>query len=330
MPDTDLIDPDAICASGTMTAAEAAALRRNYYKDGIISEDEANALFAIEQSCKAAPAAWGPLFVEALTDYIVHQVKPTGYVTAGNASWLIERISNGGKINSRNAFDLLVAVLNEARWAPAALSVLALGQVRDAVVSGKGPLRTGVKPALGAVNSTDVLALRAILFASGGDGNITVSRAEAEVLMDIQDAADENLSDPGWIDLYVKAIANHLMAASGFAPPSREVALRQEAWLTAEPSLAGFFSDMVHAGLAGIREAYQVPSAEQAELARLEDYKRAILVDEEITAPETKWLAGRINRDGRISEAEHALLSFIKANSPKIDPALDQLMAGVA
>jgi len=34
--------------------------------------------------------------------------------------------------------------------------------------------------------------------------------------------------------------------------------------------------------------------------------------------------------DGRISEAEHALLGFIKANSPRIDPALDKLMATVA
>lgn len=330
MADSDIIDPSAICQRGAITEAEIAAIRRNYYKDGIVSEAEADALFAIARSCPLAPAAWGALFIEALMDYLVHQVKPTGYVTAENAAWLTGRISVNGKISSRNAFDLLVKILDEARWAPASLTTLALAQVRDAVVNGKGPLRSGSKPALGVITNSDAAALRSILYAAGGDGNIAVTRAEAEVLMDIADAADETLSDPAWTDLYTKAIANHLLAAHGYAPPPREEALRQEAWLEAEPDLGGFLGDMVRSGLSGVWEAYHTPDVEDLALAKLEEQKRAILIDEEITAPEAAWLAERINRDGRVSDAELALLGFLKANSPTIDPSLATLMARVA
>ena len=330
MADSDFIDPSAICQRGSITQAEIATIRRNYYKDGIVSETEADALFAIERSCPLAPAAWGPLFVEAITDYLVHQVKPEGYLTAENGAWLTGRISVNGKISSRIIFDLLVKILDESRWAPASLTTLALAQVRDAVVNGKGPLRAGGKPALGVITSSDVSALRSILYAAGGDGNIGVTRAEAEVLMDIADAADDTLSDPAWTDLYTKAIANHLLAAHGYAPPTRQEALKQEAWLEAEPDLGGFLGDMVRSGLRGVWDAYHTPDVEDLALAKLEEQKRAILVDEEIAAPEAAWLAERINRDGRVSDAELALLSFLKANSSRIDPSLDALMARVA
>ena len=329
MADTDDIDPAAICARGVLTSADVAAIRRGYHKDGSISEAEADALFALEQNCRA-PVEWGALFVEAIVEYLVHQAQPEGYVSADNAVWLSERISAGGKIQTRNEFELLVKVLEEARWAPASLSALALNQLRDAVANGEGPLRQGAKPAKGAISAADVAALRRILYACGGDGNIAITRAEAEALMDIAEAADESLCDPAWIDLYAKAIANHLMAASGFTPPPREQALRQEAWLEAEPDLAGFLGDMVRSGLGGVFNAYRTPAPEAMQLARLEEQKRAILLGEDITAPEANWLAGRIGREGRIGEAEQALLSFIKANSPHIDPALDALMARVA
>ncbi len=327
----DEIDPSALCALGSLTSADVAAIQRGYYRDGIVAESEADALFALEQSCHVQPPEWGQLFVMALTDYLVHQLQPQGYLTAENAAWLTERISADGKVQTLNEFNLLVKVLEEARWAPGALATLALSQVRDAIVDGIGPLRLGArKPAPGIATAADVAALRRILYASAGEGNIAVTRAEAEVLLDIADAADEDLSDPAWADLFSKALANHLMAGSGYVAPSREEVLRQEAWLTAEPDLGGFLSDMVHAGLGGVWAAYHTPDVEDLAVARVEEQRRAILVSEEVTAVEASWLAGRIGRDGRVSEAERALLGFIKTNSPKIDPSLAPLLAKYA
>ncbi len=331
MADADDIDPSAICARGSLSSADVAAIRRGYYQDGVVAEGEADALFAIEQSCRMQPPEWGPLFVEAITDYLVHQLKPEGYLTAENASWLTERICLDGKVQTLNEFNLLVKVLEEARWAPSSLSQLALTQVRDAIVEAAGPLRqTARKPGAGVATADDVATLRRILYASAGEGNIAVTRAEAEVLLDIGDAVDESLSDPSWADLFAKALANYLMAAAGYTAPSREETLRQEAWQSAEPDFGGFLGDMVHSGLGGIWASYQTPDVEDLALAKVEQQRRALLVSEEITAPEASWLADRIGRDGRISQAEHALLGFIKANSSNIDPALQPLLARYA
>ena len=327
MADADDIDPSALCARGSLSSREVATLRQGYYKDGIVGETEADALFAIEQSCKEQPAEWGPLFVEALTDYLVHQVKPEGYLTAENAAWLTERISHDGKVQTLNEFNLLVKVIEEARWAPSTLSGLALNQVLDAVVECTGPLRQfHAKPAVGIVTAADVAALRRILYASAGEGNIAITRHEAEIILEIGDAVDEALSDPSWADLFAKAIANHLMFASGYTAPSREEVLRQEDWLAAEPDIAGFLGEMIHTGLSGVWGSYHTPDAEDLALAKVEEQRRAILVDEEIAAPEANWVIDRLGRDGRISQAEQALLSFIRSNSPKIDPALQTLV----
>ena len=63
--------------------------------------------------------------------------------------------------------------------------------------------------------------LRRMLYAFGGDGNVAVTRAEAEVLFDINDATADAEPNPAWTDLFVKAIANVVMAASGQQPPNQ-------------------------------------------------------------------------------------------------------------
>ena len=61
--------------------------------------------------------------------------------------------------------------------------------------------------------------------------NVAITRSEAELLFDIADATNEAENDPAWTDLFAKAIANAIMAASGYSAPNREEALRREAWL---------------------------------------------------------------------------------------------------
>jgi hypothetical protein len=72
-----------------------------------------------------------------------------------------------------------------------------------------------------------------MLYAFGGDGNIAVTQQEASVLFDINDATAETENHPAWSDLFVKALANFLMATSGYQVPTRQEALRREAWLEA-------------------------------------------------------------------------------------------------
>lgn len=322
MTDEHEVDPNEICQRGFVTVKDVRAMRKSYYAEGIVTAEEADALFAINDHCRNVTPEWNDLFVEAVTDYIVHQAEPAGYVTLENADWLLERISAEGVVQSMTELELIVHVIEQARWVPERLVRYALEQVKHAVVSGTGPLRVNGMLEPGLVTASEIALLRRILYAFGGDRSVGVSKAEAEILLDINDATDELLNDPAWADLFVKAIANHLMAASGYKVPSRETALREAEWLEERDGIEGFMGKMLQGGLKAVWESYRVQDAEALALARIERQRIAIVTSEAITEPEAKWLAERIGRNGRISEAERALLRFIKAESPRIDPAL--------
>src|SRR5262245_53180700 len=153
-----------IKARGSIKDADVLKLRRNYYDDGRITAEEADVLFALNDACPVQDPAWADCFIEAITDYIVDQAKPEGYLTADNAQWLIERIAADGRVESKTEMELLVSVLDQARWSPQSLVRFALEQVRHAVIDGTGPLRSGKLLEPGMVSEADVDLLRRILY----------------------------------------------------------------------------------------------------------------------------------------------------------------------
>jgi hypothetical protein len=320
------VDPNEICARGSVTAPDVAAMRRSYYAEGIVTEAEADAIFAINNSCKEQCPEWADLFVESLTDYLVHQAVPAGYVTAENASWLMARISVDNVVQSRTELELLVHIMEEARWVPGTLVTFALEQVRLAVVEGAGPLRPNQSAEPGVVTAAEVQLLRRILYASGSDGNIAITRSEAEVLFAINDACDENRNDPAWADLFAKAVACSVMCTSGYTAPSREAVLREEQWLEEDANVSGFLGRMVQGGLTSVWSAWRAQSPEELELERLERQRIALITDEAVSHPEADWISDRIGRDGRVTEAERSLLKFLKDESPSVHPSLQSLI----
>ncbi|MEL6373491.1 MAG: hypothetical protein AAFR04_05935 [Pseudomonadota bacterium] len=327
------LDLDDIKARGSIKDADVKALRRALFDDGTITDQEAEALFELNTAVAVKDPQWGDLFIEALTDYTVHQAQPEGYMTAENAAWFIERISTDGKVETNTELELLIRVIDAARWAPASLVRFALAQVHQAVVSGAGVLRSGKTLAPGVIDEADIELVRRIVYAFAGDDAIAVSRAEAELLFDINDAiADPATDQPaGWTDLFSKAIANHIMAASGYRVPPRQEALRREAWLEerGELSLAAFASRIAEAGLGGIWSAYTEQSAEERAIARLEQQKIEIVTNEAVTEGEAEWLAARIG-EGALHPNEAALLMFIKRESPNVHPSLEPLISKAA
>lgn len=322
-----------IVSRGSLEGGDIRALRRIFYEDGIVTAEEAELLFQLNAACRLKPADWADFFIEAITDYLVFQERPQGYLTSANASWLIERISDDGRVGSRTELELLVNVLAKARWAPVSLAKFALNQVKAAVLNGDGPLRAGKAIAPGEITEAEVELLRRILYAFGGDGHVAVTCDEADILFDIDEAVANNAPNPAWTDLFVKAIANVVMSASGYSVPSREEALRQE--MTAissdeQDSMLESLLSMVQSNLAFIREAYHDQTAEERALARLEHQRIEIITNEEITAPEAAWLVSRLGRDGRLSASETALVSYLDQESPKIHPILTQAVAKFA
>lgn len=315
---------DEIIARGRIDDADVLAIRAAVYTDGSICAQDAESLFKLNEACTKQCPAWTDLFIEALTDYVVHQSAPEGYTNVANAEWLIERISKDGRVDSRSELELLVNVLSAARWSPSCLVQFAMEQVKHAVISGDGPLRDGSSLDPHSISEAEVELLRRMLYSFGGDGNIAITRAEAETLFEINDALGDREPNGAWTDMFVKAVANALMAYSGYDVPTREEALRREAWLQdcGELSLANIVKSMATSSLDSIKNAYREQTAEERALARLERQRIEIITAETVTQSEAEWLADRIGADGKLSLAEEALVAFLIAESPNLHPVL--------
>jgi len=320
-----------IKARGSIKDADVLKLRRSYYEDGSISVEEAESILALNDACPIQDPAWADCFIETITDYIVEQAEPQGYLTAENADWLMQRIAKDGRIGSKTELELLLNVLDKARWVPQSLVRFALEQVKDAISSNLGPLRIGKARGSASVGQADVDLLRRVLYSFGGDGNIAVTQAEAEVLFDIDAATAAADNHPSWSDLFVKAIANCVLGACGYAAPPRAVALARDAWLERRGELS---IDEVLAGMTGGRKnlfgGYRQQSAEEQAIARLTQQKIEIITRESITPAEVSWLVERIGRDGKLTANERSLLMFLKAESPALDPRLGDILQRAA
>ena len=100
----------------------------------------------------------------------------------------------------------------------------ALAVVRDGVITGEGPTTKGRVHFSRALDADDAAWCARILTATAVEHQ-PVSRAEAEALFEINDAAAERSDDGRFDDLLAKAVAHHAASASGLPVPPRTVAL---------------------------------------------------------------------------------------------------------
>ena len=106
-------------------------------------------------------------------------------------------------------------------------AALALNIVRDGVITGEGPTTKGRVHFSRALDADDAAWCARILTATAVDDQ-PVSRAEAEALFEINEAAAERSDDGRFDDLLAKAVVHHAASASGLPVPSRTVALSPE------------------------------------------------------------------------------------------------------
>jgi hypothetical protein len=103
-------------------------------------------------------------------------------------------------------------------------AVLVLTQVRDGIITGEGPTTVGRMHYSRSLDACDAELCARILGAPAIDSR-PVSRAEAETLFQIDEAAAERSDNGRFDDLFAKAIVHHATAASGLPVPPRAVAL---------------------------------------------------------------------------------------------------------
>ncbi len=101
---------------GEIIAEDVARLRRDIFVDGVIDREEADALFALDRAIATKCPEWTEFFVEAITDHVVWQSRPTGVVNEAQGEWLIARADAAASLNG---LAVLVNVLAEAHRVPA-------------------------------------------------------------------------------------------------------------------------------------------------------------------------------------------------------------------
>ncbi len=105
----------ALAARPVLTDEDVVHLRRRVLRFGCVTRAEAEALFEIDAAPSAKPESWTALFVEALTDHIVWQSRPTGVVSPEQANWLLARADQAQTLTR---LALLVNILGEAQTVP--------------------------------------------------------------------------------------------------------------------------------------------------------------------------------------------------------------------
>jgi hypothetical protein len=331
MADSEAVE--AILARGEITADDVHKLRYRVFWKGVVTPDDAEMVFALNDRLeKNADPSWEPFFVEALTDYVVFQAEPRGYISDENADWLIARIGCSGHVDTACELELLVKALERAELSPVKLVTFALDQVRWGVIGSQGYVGACHPCELGVVDKAETELVRRILFAFGGDGNIAVTRQESGVLFDINDATDEKKNDPAWSDLFVKALANFLLATSGYQVPTRQEALRREAWLDEPtPGVGAFMGQMLAGSLNAMWEACTHGTLDGEPRHGSGSSGLTIGFEPLATAEDARWLADRIRRDHVLRADEVALINFLKSKQaflhPQLAPVLDCVAA---
>jgi hypothetical protein len=145
-----------------------------------------------------------------------------------------------GLINSlqceqRSVADIIAEVATSKVNVPVR-SAAALAQVCRGVITGEGPTVAGRVHFSRAIDADDTALCARILILAGRGGD-PVSRAEADVLFDIDAVGSERQDGGRFDDLFSKAVVHHVMSACGRDVPGREIALALatplDAWASA-------------------------------------------------------------------------------------------------
>lgn len=309
-------------ADGHVSADDVRYLRGEVFRDGIVSRDELAALFALGERAPDGDPEWPAFFEEAAADFFLREEEPQGYLTDEEVAYLKSLVTRGGRFANALELGLLVSLTEKAVSTAPTMSAFVAEELRRAIL-GKHDGAVATK------RETDLVSR--FIFAAGGEGNVAVTRAEAELLFDINDAAQKNGgADAAWRAFFIKAVANHLMAHIGYAPADREEAMRRHAFMSDHrANVGGVFSRMGRGGLSGalaaLKGAFGAGSEKSAQGRRNEAREKDIVAAEDVTGAEADWLAERIGRDGRFTECERALLQHMKSLGADLPPKLKAL-----
>lgn len=112
-----------ILKDGKIDANEIAQIREFIFKDDEIDQQEADFIFDLNTSCSDSDndASWQPLFIEAISSFLLDDANSPNAIDEDEAKWLISKIGEDGQVDN-NEKALLLHLKNKAQSMPTSLS----------------------------------------------------------------------------------------------------------------------------------------------------------------------------------------------------------------
>lgn len=273
---------------GFVTPADIEAIRVLALRNREIDTVDADNLINIGK-LSHLPHEFAVHYHAILNEYFLRHTSPRNIMDTAKTNWLLSRIDRPSALE----YTLLRRLLQTAISADFALEQKLL-DVEIATIKQAGR-----------VGASSVKALIEIITAQGSQSAAGISRAEAEVLFDINDLTEGANNHASWRTLFVGGIANHLMVIA-VNPSGERSYLQKSQWLN---SNEGGAENLVRA----------VQDAGPSALARR--------LGNQITSGEAQWLSNKICADNKIGKNEHALLQFLQAHCASVHKVLHPLMS---
>ena len=105
----------ALKARGAVWDCDIDLVRRGVLAGRPVTRAEADALFDVERANIEKCQAWTCFLVEAITDHLVWEARPTGVIDEEKAEWLLDHVDRAASLNG---LAVLVNVLAEAHKVP--------------------------------------------------------------------------------------------------------------------------------------------------------------------------------------------------------------------
>ncbi len=298
-----------------ISESEARRIVNEIYKDGVVSREEAEALFRLNDRLSERDPVWTERFIEVVKDFVLVGQAPEGWVTEEEADWLMTQTGRDNHIETDSEIDLLLAVLRHADGAPEKLSRYTLEAISRRIMDN------------GVADEAMSERMRSILHAPGGEAGLWISRHEATILFKTNDAVAKAPNARSWNNIFAKAILNHLVSAAHPDPMTESDALAREAWLKdTKVSVGGFFQRMANAFTSGTWFDKISLNDESAARARFMAREAAAKTGKQVTPDEENWFLRRLGWDKTVSPAERALIELLKSEAPGFARGLQEAM----
>jgi hypothetical protein len=198
-----------ILGDGRIDGEDVLRLRRAIYQNGEISRDEALFLFHLNRRTAEKVAAWEEFFVEALSDFFYWRNGSDSTLTPDAEQMLLDAI--GAEVDDATELHLLLNLMFRINGASERFRGFVLDAVRHSVLHSEQALFGHARRRPGVIDSADVEVIRRLVYGMGSQSGFAISRIEAEFLFELNDATAGRVNDPGWRDLFVKAVTMYLL-----------------------------------------------------------------------------------------------------------------------